>query len=179
MAGEKTTIARPYAEAVFSLAEQSGTLDQWSEMLELLASIAGDAKVAEIIEDPNFASEQIAALLLDVAEDSLNTEGANLLRVLAENDRLAFLPEIRELFETRKSESQGSMEVHVASAYALQAAETRALAEALSKKLGKVVNITSEKDPSLIGGAVIRAGDLVIDGSVRGRLAQLAGELEI
>ena len=179
MAGDVTTIARPYAEAIFELADETGKLDLWSEMLELLAAVVVDPTLASIISNPLFDRADLTSLMLDIGGGRLTDEGANLVKLLIQNGRLTLLPEIARLFDELKAEKDRLLKVHVVSAYALKPAQEKQLAEALTKKLGREVSITSEKDPDLIGGVHIRAGDTVIDGSVRGRLQQLANELGI
>ncbi len=179
MSGEAITVARPYAEAVFRKAEEDGNLDAWSEMLSLLAALVKDQVLAEAIANPMYVRGQLAQLILDVADERLSTEGGNLIRLLAENGRLPVLPEIQALYEELKAESLRTLKVTVRSAYELASKQEQELAAALSEKLGRKVTISSEQDPELIGGVHIRAGDLVIDGSVKGRLEQLANELGI
>jgi F-type H+-transporting ATPase subunit delta len=179
MAGERTTIARPYAEAIFARARETDKLDLWSDMLDFLEAVATDPDMLGMITSPKVGRERLARLLLEVGGGRLSEEGENLVRVLAENRRLELLPEIRSLFEDLKAAARGAIDVHVVSAYVVNAAEKRRLTEALKARLGREVRLTTEKDPSLIGGAVIRAGDLVIDGSIQGRIRQLASELGI
>lgn len=179
MAGDATTIARPYAEAIFARAVETDKLDLWSDMLELLALAAKDPALSGLIASPKLDKSQMAELMLDIGGARLSDEGQNFVRLLVENRRLSVLPEIAGLFEQRKAEHQGTLEVHVTSAFALQPAQEKQLAEALKKKLGRDIRITSEKDPELIGGFRLRAGDMVIDGSVSGQLGQLANELGI
>jgi F-type H+-transporting ATPase subunit delta len=179
MAGEKTTIARPYAEAMFARARDTDKLDLWSEMLAFLDAVVRDPGMAGIIDNPRVGRDRLADLLLDIAGGRLSDEGENLVRVLVANRRVQVLPEIALLFEDLKNAAEGALDVHIVSAYAVNAAQKSQLADALRSRLGKEVRITTEKDPSLIGGAVIRAGDLVIDGSVKGRIRQLATELGI
>jgi F-type H+-transporting ATPase subunit delta len=179
MAGDITTIARPYAEAVFSRADETGAMDQWSEMLELLAAIVVDPAMVRVVSNPLFDPADLTRLLLDIGGERLSDEGTNLVKLLVQNGRLTLLPEIARLFDMLKAEKDRMLKVHVISAYALKPAQEKKLAEALKTKLGREVSITSEKDPSLIGGVHIRAGDTVIDGSVRGQLQQLANELGI
>ena len=179
MAGEKTTIARPYAEAVFSRATEIDALGHWSEMLSLLAALVQDQQIADLIANPEIARERCAEMILAIAGDQLNEEGRNLVRLLSSNRRLAVLPEIQALFEQLKAESQGTLDVHLTSAYVVSAAQEKQLAEALRAKLGREVRISSEKDSALIAGVIIRAGDLVIDGSFQGQLENLATELGI
>ena len=179
MAGERTTIARPYAEAVFRRAEETGQIDAWSDMLAFLAATVEDERLGAAIGSPKLDRAMLEGLLLEISEGRLSDEGRNLLHVLVENDRLAVIPEISILYEQLKRESQGTLEVHITSAYAVSAAQQKLLAEHLTRYLGRDVTITSEKDPDLIAGVRIRAGDLVIDGSFQGQLQKLASELGI
>jgi len=179
MAGERTTIARPYAQAVFARARETDKLDLWSEMLAFLEAVVTDPDMLGMIASPKVGRERLAQLLQGIAGGRLSDEGENLVRILTENRRLVLLPEIAALFEELKTEVEGAVDVHVVSAYVVNPAEQRRLTEALKTRLGREVRLTTEKDPSLIGGAVIRAGDLVIDGSIQGRIRQLATELGI
>ncbi len=179
MAGEAITIARPYAEAVFARAEASDKLDLWSEMLALLAQVVEEPAAAGIIADPMFDKEHLTQLMLDIGGGHLNEEGQNLVKLLVQNGRLPIVPEIVGVYEQLKAESQRVLNVHVRSAYALKPAEENKIAAALKAKLGRDITITSEEDADLIGGLHIRAGDMVIDGSVSGQLQQLANELGI
>ncbi len=138
-----------------------------------------DPALSGLIASPKLDKAQMTDLMLDIGGGRLSDEGQNLVRVLVENGRLSVLPEIASLFEVRKAEHQGSLDVQVTSAFALQPAQEQQLAEALKRKLGREIRITSEEDPELIGGFRLRAGDMVIDGSVSGQLSQLANELGI
>lgn len=177
MAGDATTIARPYAEAVFQRALETDKLDLWSEMLEFLGVAAQDPELQRLLGSPKLSREQKAELVLDVAGGRLSDEGENLVRLLAQNGRLALLPEIAALYEARKAEHEGTVEVELTTAYPLKPAQEQVLSEALKAKLGREVRIHSQEDPELIGGFRLRAGDMVIDGSVAGQLTQLAHEL--
>ena len=179
MAGDITTIARPYAEAAFAAARETDQLDSWSEALDLLAAIAGNAEMAGQITNPNVPRERTRDMLLAVAGDSLPEQVRNLVMLLADNGRLVVLPEIGRLFEVLKTEQRGIRQVHIRSAFEMGAAEQKELAEVLKVRLGAEVELTVEQDTSLIGGIELRADDLVIDGSVRGRLHKLATELQI
>lgn len=173
------TIARPYAEAVFARATETDSLDSWAEALEFLSAVVSDPSVADIIVNPAVEHDRRLQLLLDIGAGRLSEEEQNLLRVLVENDRLPTLPDIATLFHKMKSEHDGAIDVEVISAYVLKPEAENELAAALKKKLGKEVVISSSKDPALIGGVKVRAGDMVIDGSVAGQLSQLANELGI
>ena len=179
MAQEASTIARPYAEAVFDRARETGSLDQWSDMLAFVAAIMQDDTLKAVVNNPNMTDAQITALVLDIAGERVSGEGVNLVRLLVENDRLGIVAQIAQQFEELKSREQGRLDVLVTTAFPLSEGQSGAIASALKEKLGRDINITSVEDPELIGGMHIRAGDLVIDGSVQGQLKQLANELGI
>ncbi len=174
---ENITLARPYAEAAFGLAQDNQALKQWSEMLALAAAVATDAQVARLAMDPRVARERFTQLFLDICGKALSKEGANFIRVLQDNRRIALLPEIAQLFEARRAEAEGRIEAQVISAFAMTPEQTSKIAAALKKKFGREVSVTSSVDAALIGGMIIRAGDVVIDGSVRGKLRALASHL--
>lgn len=175
---EKTTIARPYAQATLALAKEQNALQQWSEMLQYASAVAVDEEMAAIIASPKLSSEQLAALFLDICGDKLNEHGKNLIRVLADNDRLDVLPEITELFEIERAQSEGTIEAQVISAVALNDSQKSGITESLKKRLGRDVTLDCSVDASIVGGAIIRAGDVVIDGSVIGKLEKLATALK-
>ena len=179
MAQEASTIARPYAEAVYRLAADEGKLDTWSDMLAFLAEVMKDPAMKGVVSNPGLTRDRLAELMLDIGGGRLTDTGQNFVRLLAENGRLSVLPEIAAQSHRLKQESQGTLAVEITSAYPLNAAQEQSLAEALKVKLGREVSITSVEDPELVGGALIRAGDLVIDGTVKGQLRQLAKELGI
>ena len=171
---EKQTLARPYAEAVFELAQARHALKPWSDMLALITAVAADAGMQRLAADPRVDRVRFRELFLDVCGNNLDEAGANFARLLVENRRLSLLPEIVAQFETLKAEAEARVEATVTSAFALEPEQMKSLGEALKRRLGREVNLTAQVDPALLGGVVIRAGDLVIDGSVRGRLADLA-----
>lgn len=171
---ELTTLARPYAKAVFAEASEKGALDAWSSDLAALAAFAADANMAKVLVHPSLTAQQQAQALIDVCGDKLNDAAKNLVAVLAENKRLPLLPEIAALYEEFKAQLQNTVDVVVTSAFELSSEQADKLAQALKAKLQCDVRLTSEVDESLIGGAIIRAGDLVIDGSVTGKLSKLA-----
>ena len=179
MAQEASTIARPYAEAAFDRAKETGTLDEWTGMLAFIAAVMQDSTMKSIVSNPNMTDAQISDLMLDIAGERVSDEGANFIRLLVENDRLGIVPQIAGQFEDLKSREQGILDVLVTTAFPLSDAQSGAIASALKAKLGRDIQITSIEDPELIGGMHIRAGDLVIDGSVQGQLKQLANELGI
>lgn len=174
---ERETLARPYAEAVFALARAARTLDTWLETLRLLALIQGHADMAALIGNPRVSRARVAQLFIDVGGARLDAHARNLARLLADNGRLALLPEIAHLFEQLKAEHERVVEAHAISAVPLDAAQREAVAAALARRFGREVRLTTEVDSHIGGGLIVRAGDTVIDGSVRARLAALAAAL--
>ena len=178
MAQEATTIARPYAEAVFAVAKEDGTLDQWSEMLDFVASLMQDSTMQRLVDEPAQVNSQISELIIGIGGDKLTQEEQNLVRLLAENGRLQIASEIARRYESLKNRERGVLDVDVTTAFPLDEAQQQSIAAVLKSKLGRDIRITSSEEPALIGGVVIRAGDLVIDSSVQGQLTKLANELE-
>ena len=174
---EPITLARPYARAAFEHARVAGELAQWQDALEQLAAVTRDHKVSVMLKSPSQTAQQRAENLAALIGDSLPESAVNLLMIMADNGRLSLLPEVAALFEQFKQAVESTVTVVVTSAYPLSDDETRVLSETMTSKLDRSVTLTSETDPSLLGGAIIRADDLVIDGSVRGRLDKLAGAL--
>ena len=175
---EPSTIARPYAEAAFRLADAAGTLPKWSEMLGALALVAQDARVREAVTQPGLSDAQAAGVLISVLSGRLNAEAENFLRVLAENGRLALLPEIRAQFEALKDEREGVLEAEVQSAFELSDAQVADLVQRLEKKTGRKVRTKVQVDKSLIAGVRVVLGDQVIDGSARAQLGALEAALK-
>ena len=174
---EPITLARPYAKAAFEHARGAGELAQWQDALEQLAAVTRDHKVSVMLKSPSQTAQQRAENLAALIGDSLPESVVNLLMIMADNGRLSLLPEVAALFEQFKQAVESTVTVVVTSAYPLSDDETRVLSETMTSKLDRSVTLISETDPSLLGGAIIRADDLVIDGSVRGRLDKLAGAL--
>lgn len=174
---ERTTLARPYAEAVFSLAKEKNRLAAWSDLLQMISVVVMDDAMTTIIDDPDVAREKILEITADLCGDSIDEQGVNFIRLLLENGRMSLMPEVSMLFDQLKADAEGSIEAQVTTAYALTAEQSNAIAAGLKKKLGREVNVVSEVDKSLVGGAVIRAGDLIIDGSVSGYLRELSSQL--
>jgi len=171
---ELTTLARPYAKAAFEFSLAANQLQAWSDMLALAAAVAQQDGISEVLGSPAMTSQEKGTAFINVCGDQLNDKASNFVRVLADNQRLSLLPEIFQLFELMKSNQEKSIDVEVATAFALSDDLENKLAKALSAKLDRDVKVHSEVDKTLLGGAVIRAGDTLIDGSVRGRLAKLA-----
>jgi F-type H+-transporting ATPase subunit delta len=175
---EPSTVARPYAEAVFRLADASGALSKWGEMLAGLAAVAADARVGAAIKDPNLSDAKVAGLFISILGGKLTGDAENFVRVLAENGRLALLPQVREQFEALKNEREGVMEAEVQSAFPLSDAQVADLVSRLEKKLGRKVKASVSLDKELIGGVRIMVGDKVIDGSARAQLGALENTLK-
>ena len=171
---ELSTLARPYAKAAFEFADQSDGLEQWSASLNLLAALAQQDSVAKLFNSPSETPAGKAQKLIDICADELSPQGINFIHIMAENRRLSLLPEISTQFEVLKAEREKTMVVEVVSAREMSADQQAGLASALKERLQRTVNISVSIDPTLLGGAIIRAGDTIIDGSVRGRLAKLA-----
>ena len=161
---EPTTLARPYARAAFEHARAAGDLAVWQTALSELAESTAEPKVAAAMRDPNQTAAQRAATLSGLAGDAVPSAVANLLAIMADNGRLSLLPEVAMLFDQLKQAAESTVAVHVTSAYPLSDAETQQLADTMQEKLARSITLTSETDPSLLGGALIRADDLVIDG---------------
>ncbi|MCZ6853123.1 MAG: F0F1 ATP synthase subunit delta [Gammaproteobacteria bacterium] len=174
---ETATLARPYANALFDVAKGERDLERWSRMLKNLGSAAEHPKVKLLLEAPDVANEQKAFRLIEVCGDELNDRARKFVQVLAINKRLSLLGEIGQQFEVLRALEEQNLDVEVVSAYPLSEAEAEHLAGVLRDKYEKEVTLTSRVDPTLLGGAIIRAGDTVIDGSVRGKLEKLGESL--
>ncbi len=175
---EITTIARPYAEAVAKLAGEGQSWKAWSDMLSLAAQVAADPQVAALAGNPAVPAERVAELIVGVCGSQFNAEGANFVRILAENKRFDALPEISAMFEEIKAAQEGTLEARVTTAFELSADQMAGLMAKLEAKFGHKINASQEVDTSLIGGVVIQVGDEVMDASVRGRLASMAATLK-
>jgi F-type H+-transporting ATPase subunit delta len=185
---ERLTIARPYAKAAFQLAREQQQLPAWSSILQRGATAVQDARVAPLLGSPHATPDQLAELIAGIAGDGSGAAGGatpkggaslaalarSLFATLANYRRLAFLPEIAARFEQLRADAERTLDVTVSSAVALNEAQREQFTRALRKRLDREVRLHCELDPSLIGGAVVRADDLVIDGSVRSSLNQLA-----
>lgn len=170
---EMTTIARPYAIAAFEFALDKNAFAAWETMLDAAALLTQDQAVQQLLSSPNITSQQLESLYGDVLAKLLNTEMTNFIRLLAQNDRLSALPAIADLFKSYRAEQEKKLNVQVISAAKLDNQYQQKLVEALTKRLQRQVNLECEIDPTLLGGAVIVAGDTVIDGSVRGKLDRM------
>ncbi|MDT0619240.1 F0F1 ATP synthase subunit delta [Salinisphaera sp. P385] len=174
---EIRTLARPYAEAVFELASQGGRLAEWGDALQALAAIAAHPDVSRLVGNPRVDDDQLADAIIGIAGDRLDDAGRNFVRLLSEKGRLTLLPAIAEQFAALRAEAENRVEVTVTAAAEISESQQQALTKALEQRLSRQVSLTAETDAELIGGAVIRAGDLVIDGSLRAQLARLEQSL--
>jgi F-type H+-transporting ATPase subunit delta len=174
---DRLTIARPYARAAFEEAHEQQRLGAWSESLNAAAQVVQDPRVQTLLGNPHVTPQQLAQFVTGIAGLKLGEQGANFVGTLAENHRLQFLPEIATLFDTFKDAAEGVADVTLTSAAVLDAEQRSKLSAALAKRLKRQVRLHCEVDPTLIGGAVLHAGDLVIDGSLSTRLEHLAYQL--
>ncbi|HTP61625.1 MAG TPA: F0F1 ATP synthase subunit delta [Burkholderiales bacterium] len=175
---EPSTIARPYAEAAFKLADAQGKLADWSAALANLAAVAADARVREAIGDPNLPDTKVAGLFISILAGKLTGEIENFVRVLAENGRLGVLSEIRTQYEALKNEREGTVDAEVFTAFEMDQAQITDLVSRLEKNTGRKVKAAVSIDKSLIGGVKVVIGDKVIDGSARAQLAALETALK-
>ena len=183
---DNNTVARPYARAAFEVAQESDALEELSESFAAAKALLGDGQVAAFLAAPALTDEERLSFLQGlfakvVGEGSVfaggSAHGTNFFKLLLENGRVGVLPEIADHFEALKAKVENTVDAVITSATALSAEQEAALAKSLKEKLGRDVRVTTEIDENLIGGAVIRAGDVVIDGSLRARLEGLANSL--
>ena len=170
------TLARPYARAAFELAHEAGTLGEWSQAFAFAAAVAKDPRVNALVGDPRVQPTQLVALHLP-QEMGADTAFAQFLKTLAEQRRLALLPEVVELYEEHKREAGAQLKVKVTSAMALDAGQAEQLKASLKRRFKREIELETKVDPALLGGVVIDTGSEVIDGSARGRLQRLAAAL--
>ncbi len=174
---ELSTLARPYAKAAFEFAADAGDLQGWSKSLSLAGAVAQQPAVVKLLSSPSSTAAQQALAVTDICGDELGETGQNFIKILSENRRLQLLPQISHQFETMKANREKAVDVDVVAAHEMDAEQQQSLSDALSAKLERKINMQVSLDKSLLGGAVIRAGDTVIDGSIRGRLTKLAESL--
>nr|WP_306671474.1 F0F1 ATP synthase subunit delta [Endozoicomonas sp. ONNA2] len=171
---ELTTCARPYAKAAFEYARDASQLSQWSDMLSLCASVSAYRKVVEMLGNPRLSGARQADTIIGLCQGDLDRPFENYLRVLSEHRRLQLLPEITALYSQLRAEEERSQQVQVTSAYPLSQEQQDKLAEKMAARLGRSVHLVTAIDNSILGGVIVKAGDLVIDGSLRARLSKLA-----
>lgn len=174
---ELITAARPYARAAFEFAREHDAVERWSRSLTLLAAAASDDAVRRLIQDPRCPPSRIADLMADVACDPADEHTRNFVQLLAANRRLALAAPIADLFTAYRAAAEERMHAEIVSAFELDPAQRDAIRAALARRMGKEVEVACRVEPALLAGAVVRAGDFVMDGSLRGRLDKLAAEL--
>ena len=174
---ERITIARPYAKAIFAQARAGKRLEAWSTVLQNAAAVSRDARVKALFGNPHVSAEQLAEFYIDIGGEGLDSDARNLLATLAANRRLGYLPEIAKSYEQFRAEHERVIDVTVTSAVELSPQQRERLTAALAKRLDREVRLHTELNSALLGGAVLRAGDLVIDGSITSGLAQLAAQV--
>jgi len=174
---EASTIARPYAQAIFQLAQQNDSLQVWGDTLTYAKAIVCDPQMVGLINNPKIADSKIVETILSVAGESLTDEGKNFIKLLVQNGRLGVFADIVAQFEKFRADAEKIMTAEVISAYEVSEAQQSEIATALKNRLGCDVTLVCRTDDTLLGGAVIRAGDLVIDGSVAGQIDRLKSEL--
>jgi F-type H+-transporting ATPase subunit delta len=175
---ELATMARPYAAAVFKRAKETDSAAQWSETLAFMSSVLGNEDVSTIVSNPKVSKQDLLALLLRIFEGQVDGEAGNFLKLLVANSRLSLLPSIADIFEAYKAEQEGYVDVEVCTAYEFSEETKQLLAEKLEATLSKKIHMNVTLDPSLIGGVLVRAGDRVIDGSIRGQLQHMQKSLQ-
>jgi F-type H+-transporting ATPase subunit delta len=174
---ELTTIARPYAEAAFSIARDSNTLPVWSQMLKLASAVVADPRIADALDNPKLDAPAKESLLLSVCGERLDAEGRSFVRVLVEADRIALMPTIQTLFETLKDDADGVAKATIETAFPLEGGELADLTAALERRFGKKIEAVVVVKPELIGGARVTVGDNVIDATVAEQLRAMTVQL--
>jgi len=174
---DNASTARPYAKALFELAQESSSFEAWTVALAQLTAVAGDDSFTTLVNDPRFGRSQITALLTDITGEHLPEGGANFVSLLVQNDRLEALADIEKQYGEMVAKAQSSVNAEVITAMTLTEEQKSSLATALEKRLGLNVTLEETVDASLLGGAIIKAGDLVIDGSAKGRVEKLTTAL--
>ncbi len=174
---ENHTIARPYAQAVFELAKDAEDYQCWSDALALLAALAANSQIRALVQNPRIDRTALAQLFEDICGDKLFPQAKSFVRLIIGNDRVFSLPHIASQFETLRAEAEGTIDAELIVAQPVTDAQQLQITESLSRRLGREVSLRVSEDAALIGGAVLRAGDMVIDASVKGRLQKLAANL--
>lgn len=174
---EIITVARPYAQAVFDLARDQKDFSAWSDTLALLSAVASDPTMQALILGSRADREQLATLFAEVCGKHIDDKARNFVRLLAHNARLEVLPQIAAHYEMLRAAAERVIEAELETPLPVTKAQQKKIVSALEKRLGCSVNLATKTNETLIGGAVIRAGDLVIDGSVQAQLQKLAGAL--
>ncbi len=172
-------VARPYSSAIFQVAQEDQQFQQWSELLQVLVLLTEDSELSIILDSPKVSTKELTDIVLDICEKGieLSDKGRNLVKLLMQYRRLSIISEIKDIYEYLRAEAEKTMDVEIVSAVAIGENIFEKLTVALSKKLDRKVSLSCEVDETLLGGAIIRAGDIVIDGSVTGQLKKLASEI--
>ena len=174
---ELATLARPYAEAVFELAVAANNFDEWSNNLNFLETVVKDPTITAVITKPEIGKDTVTRILLDIGDEYLSELGKNLVKILVDNHRLPVTPQIAHQYEQLKAQHQGHIQVEIASAYPVEPQQQQEIQTILQQRFDKIVDINTTIDKSLLGGWLVRAGDEIIDLSIKGHLQRLAFEL--
>ena len=174
---EMTSIARPYAKAAFDFAVESQTVSNWNEMLGFAAEVAKNQDIITFLSGSH-SPEITSDLFIKVCGEQLNENGQNFIKVLAENGRLVALPAVADLFEELKAQYENEIEVDITSATAITAEQETAVSAALEKRLARKIKLNCNVDNAVVGGLLIKAGDTVIDATIRGKLDRLSHVLQ-
>ena len=174
---DNASTARPYAQAVFDLAQETNSYTEWSDALSHLTAISNDDNFSALVSDPRIESSRLTELLVDLSKDNLPQGGENLVTLLVQNGRVEALADIEQQFNELVAKAQAIVNAHVTTAMALTEDQKSSLSSALEARLGMKVEIEETVDANLVGGAIVKAGDLVIDGSAQGRIEKLTTAL--
>lgn len=175
---ELATLARPYAAAVFKRAKETNATKEWSQSLSFMSAVLENKDIAVVVDNPKVNKQKLSELMLDICQEQLTVENSNFLKLLVHNNRLVLLPQISKLYESYKAEDEGYVEVEVVSAYTLSKESKQSFSVTLEKTLGKKIHMNVSVDKTLIGGVLVRAGDRVIDGTIKGRLQHMHKALQ-
>ncbi len=174
---DNASIARPYAKAVFDIAQESGSYEAWTNALAKLAAVSNDDSFSALVSDPRVERSRLSDLLTELVNDVLPEGGTNFVSLLVQNDRLGALSDINQQFGDLVAKAKATVNAQVVTAMALTEDQKSALSSALEQRLGLKVELDEMVDASLVGGAIVKAGDLVIDGSAKGRIEKLTSAL--
>lgn len=172
-----STAARPYAKAVYELASENNSEQQWSESLAYLSVVCADEQIASRLDDPTITHNKLSELLISICGDKVGDQGGNLIKLMAESGRLPLMSEVAGIYEELVASSKGIVDAQMISAFDVTDAQREAVIASLKKRFNKEVRLEVSVDSELLGGAIIKAGDLVIDGSVKGRMAKMTSSL--
>ncbi len=174
---EHQSVARPYAQAVFEIAREDGNFQAWSDILAFFAALMAHADMRELVRNPRVERAQVVQLVEGICGDRLFPRAKSFLRLVIDNRRELSLQKIASQFEAMRAEAEGKIDAELITARPVTEPQRLQIAQSLSQRLGREVSLQITEDPGLIGGAVLRAGDMVVDASVKGRLATLAAHL--